>query len=71
MEGQRCWARKLRNVAAKLPRKHQDACLASAKGIYLSKTQREAVDKFRTWAGESRAVAPNKVNCIEEDLDNY
>ena len=30
VERQRCWAHKLRNVAAKLPRKHQEACLAGA-----------------------------------------
>ena len=28
---QRCWAYKMRNVAAKLPRKHQDVCMAQAK----------------------------------------
>ena len=31
---QRCWVHKMRNVAAKLPRKIQAACLAEAKTIY-------------------------------------
>lgn len=66
---QRCWAHKLRNVAAKLPRKHQDACLAGAKAIYLSKTEREAVGKFKTWAQEWRVAAPNAVACIDQDLE--
>ena len=34
MPRQRCWAHKLRNVAARLPRKHQEASLGEAKEIY-------------------------------------
>ena len=68
VEVQRCWAHKLRNVASKLPRRHQEACLAGARAIYLSKTQREAVNNFRLWAAEWRALAPNAVKCIEDDL---
>ncbi len=66
---QRCWAHKMRNVAAKLPRKHQKACLAGAKAIYQASTQRQAVKEFRRWASEWSTVAPNAVRCIEEDLD--
>ena len=66
---QRCWAHKMRNVAAKLPRKHQDACLAEAKTIYQAHTRREAVLRFRQWAAHWRAIAPNAVRCIEDDLD--
>ena len=47
---QRCWAHKLRHVAAKLPRKHQGASLGEAKGIYLAHTRREAITRFRGWA---------------------
>ena len=67
--GQRCWAHKMRNVAAKLPRKHQDACLAEAKTIYQAHTRREAVSRFRQWAAHWRSIAPNAVRCIEDDLD--
>ena len=66
---QRCWAHKMRNVAAKLPRKHQDACLAEAKTIYQAHTRREAVLRFRQWAAHWRSIAPNAVRCIEDDLD--
>lgn len=66
---QRCWAHKMRNVAAKLPRKHQDACLAEAKTIYQAHTRREAVLRFRQWAAHWRSIAPNAVRCIEHDLD--
>ena len=66
---QRCWAHKMRNVAAKLPRKHQDACLAEGKTIYQAHTRREAVLRFRQWAAHWRSIAPNAVRCIEDDLD--
>ena len=44
---QRCWAHKMRNVTAKLPRKLQDACLAEAKTIYQAHTRREAPYRTR------------------------
>jgi putative transposase len=66
---QRCWAHKLRNVAAYLPRKQQRACLAEAKLIYLAPTQREAVARFRRWAARWQAIAPKAVACLEKDLD--
>lgn len=66
---QRCWAHKLRNVAAKLPRKHQEECLKGAKGIYLAETAREAGKHFREWAKEWRELAPAAVSCIEKDLE--
>ena len=34
---------KMPNVAAKLPRKHQDTCLAEAKTIYQTHARREAI----------------------------
>lgn len=66
---QRCWAHKMRNVAAKLPRKHQDACLAQAKTIYQARNRREAIVRFRQWAGRWRTIAPKAVRSIEDDLD--
>jgi len=66
---QRCWAHKLRNVAAKLPRRIQEACLAGAKTIYQAPTRREAVIRFRQWAELWREQAPNAVKCIEDDID--
>ncbi len=70
---QRCWAHKIRNVAAKLPRKHQESCLAEAKTIYQAPTRREAVIRFRQWANQWWNVAPRAVKCIEDNLDepNY
>ena len=67
---QRCWAHKLRNVAAKLPRKHQEACLKGAKRIYLAENARQAGMRFRMWAEEWRSVAPRAVACLEEDLES-
>ena len=66
---QRCWAHKLRNVAAKLPRKIQDTCLTEAKGIYQTQTQREARDRFRHWATRWQLQAPRAVTCLETDMN--
>jgi len=66
---QRCWAHKLRNVAAKLPRKVQEECLYGAKKIYQADTRREARDRFLNWASLWRPSVPKAVTCIEEDLD--
>ena len=66
---QRCWAHKLRNVAARLPRKHQEACLGEANGIYHAQTQRQARVLFRGWAARWRSVATKAVACLEENLD--
>ena len=66
---QRCWAHKMRNVAARLPRKIQAVCLAEAKTIYQARTRREAITRFRQWAADWRQTAPNAVKCIEDDLE--
>ncbi len=66
---QRCWAHKLRNVAAKLKRKHQEECLRQVKTIYQADTRREAISQFRVWAKQWRNVEPKAVRCIEEDMD--
>lgn len=66
---QRCWAHKLRNLAAKLPRAHQETCLREAKGIYLAQTRREALARFWTWAARWREVAPKAVACLQDDLE--
>ena len=66
---QRCWAHKLRNVAAKLPRRIQEPCLVEAKSIYQAPTRREAIIRFRQWAAMWREQAPNAVRCIEDDID--
>jgi len=66
---QRCWAHKLRNIAAKLPRKIQEDCLREARSIYLADTRREAVHLCRTWTVRWRPPAPKAVACLEEDID--
>lgn len=66
---QRCWVHKLRNVAARLPKKVQQRCLGGAKLIYLAGTRREAIERFREWSQEWRASQPRAVKCLEDDLD--
>lgn len=67
---QRCWAHKLRNVAAKLPRSIQKTCLREAKQIYQAPHAQEAGARFRIWAERWRAVAPQAVACLEQDFDH-
>jgi putative transposase len=66
---QRCWAHKLRNLAAKLPRKHQQACLRAAKQIYLAEHARQAGQRFRHWGEQWRTEVPKAVHCLEQDLE--
>ncbi|MBI4286721.1 MAG: IS256 family transposase [Chloroflexi bacterium] len=66
---QRCWVHKLRNVAAKLPRKWQEGCLRGLRPVYLAETEREARAQFRAWAAQWRERAPRAVTCVAEDLD--
>lgn len=67
---QRCWAHKLRNVAAKLPRKVQRECLWDAKRIYQATTAREAGQRLRWWAEQWREQAPKAVTCLEQDAES-
>lgn len=67
---QRCWAHKLRNVAARLRRRDQEQCLGQAKKIYQASTRREAVVRFREWRKQWQDVAPKGVKCLEEDLED-
>ena len=66
---QRCWVHKLRNLANKLPRTIQAACLKEVKTIYLAPTRREAVVRFHRWERHWHATAPKAVACLREDLD--
>ena len=66
---QRCWAHKLRNVAAKVKRRHQEECLKGAKTIYQAQTRREAAVRFREWAKQWSPLELDAVSCIEKDID--
>jgi len=66
---QRCWVHKLRNVAARLPRKIQAECLKGAKKIYSAKNKREAMKKFREWKRCWKNKAAKAVACLEKDLE--
>jgi putative transposase len=66
---QRCWAHKLRNVAANLRRANQEACLKQAKLIYSARTRSEAVKRFWEWAQAWRSLEPKAVACLEKDLE--
>ena len=66
---QRCWAHKLRNVAAKVKRRHQKECLKGIRAIYQAENRREAAARFHVWAKKWRTLEPEAVTCIEKDLD--
>jgi putative transposase len=66
---QRCWVHKLRNVACKLKRRNQKACLDQAKLIYLAKNQTDARQKFLTWKDKWNAEEPAAVACLEKDIE--
>lgn len=66
---QRCWVHKLRNVAGKLKRRNQKACLDQAKLIYLAKNQTEARRRFLAWRDRWIAEEPAAVACLEKDIE--
>ncbi len=66
---QRCWAHKLRNVAATLRKKDEAACLGGAKEIYKAQGLRHARRRFRRWKAAWGEAYPKAVACIEKDLD--
>ena len=66
---QHCWVHKLRNVANKVPKRHQAACLHDARAIYRAATRREAVHHFRAWARRWQRLAPQAVACLRRDLE--
>lgn len=67
---QRCWAHKLRNVANKVPKKVQDACIHQARQIYNAASYEEAVGAYKRWVKAWRDVCPGAVKCLEEDIED-
>jgi putative transposase len=66
---QRCWAHKLRNVANKLKKCNEKACLDGAKLIYLAANRTEAAKKFRAWRTKWIEVEPKAVTCLQADIE--
>ncbi len=65
---QRCWAHKLRNVVARVPKKHQKDCMQQASLIYNAENTREAGKEFQKWAQKWRPLVPKAVECLEKDM---
>lgn len=66
---QRCIAHKMRNVAVKIKRVRQAACLKGAKAIWASPSRTEAIRRFKAWKTEWNDVEERAVACLEKDLD--
>ena len=56
----------LRNIAAKLPRRTQVECLRGAKKIYLAKSKKEALKRFKQWKERWKHVVPRAVSCFKK-----
>jgi putative transposase len=66
---QRCWVHKLRNLSNHL-KVSQKECLVQARDIYnLSKTRKEALERFRAWKKRWEKQAVGAVRCLEQDLE--
>jgi transposase-like protein len=66
---QRCWVHKLRNVANKLKKCNEKACLDGAKLIYLAPNRTEAAKRFRAWREKWVELEPKAVACLEADIE--
>ena len=67
---QRCVVHKLRNIAAKLPRKIQKDCLDHVKRVFYADSYEEALERFKDWKKYWGKVAPGAVQCLEKDLES-
>lgn len=66
---QRCWAHKLRNVANKVRKCNEKACLDGARLIYLAPNRTEAAKRFRAWRRKWIEMEPRAVACLEADIE--
>lgn len=66
---QRCWAHKLRNVANRLPKKIEKACINQAREIYSAVGYGEAVGAYKRWVKRWENICPGAVKCLEEDIE--
>ena len=67
---QRCVVHKLRNIAAKLPRKIQKDCLDHVKRVFYADSYDEALERFNDWKNYWEKIAPGAVQCLEKDLSS-
>lgn len=65
---QRCIAHKSRNIASKLRRANQKACMAGVKAVFNSKSKREAIRRFKEWKSYWEIAEESAVRCLEKDL---
>ena len=68
VEQQPCWAHKLRNVANKLPKNIQDACISQARTIYKADSYDEGLKLFKSWYKSWEYAAPEAVKCLNDDI---
>lgn len=66
---QRCWVHKLRNVMAKLPVKHRDACLRDLRSVYTQGTLAAARERYKVWVAGWEKIVPAAVECVRKDID--
>ncbi|OGS23188.1 MAG: hypothetical protein A2252_05795 [Elusimicrobia bacterium RIFOXYA2_FULL_39_19] len=67
---QPCWAHKLRNVANKLHKHTQGACISQARLIYNASNANTALKCFREWVRNWQVAEPKAVKCLTDDIDD-
>lgn len=67
---QRCWVHKLRNIAAKLPKRAYDSCLFDAKKIYMAESKKAATSTYREWVANYSDIYPKAVECLSKDIES-
>lgn len=66
---QRCIAHKLRNIAVKVKRSHQEVCLQGVKLVFGAQSRTEAIRRFKEWKSKWELYEESAVFCLEKDLD--
>jgi len=59
----------LRNVANKIPKKLQSACMVEASKIYRASSKEEALRELKHWSKVWGGIVPEAVHCLEEDFE--
>jgi len=67
---QRCWVHKMRNMAAKLPVKHREECLAGLREVYQAANKTEATRIYRAWSDTWKELVPKVVESMDKDIES-
>lgn len=66
---QLCWVHKLRNVAQRLKKSQEAACLGQLQELYRAKPRTALRQAWKEWKARLEGEAPEAVACLAEDLE--